>query len=290
MKKLVKFFTIILCIVVATAFQGCKQQVTPCNHYFGAWQSDGVNHYRQCECGEISSKGQHKGGSATTLKKAVCDSCNLAYGERIASNGLSFEQNEKGYSLVGRGDCTDTVVVVPATYQGQPVTKIGRWAFYKDGITEIAIPDSVVEIQDEAFKGCSSLSKVELGANLKIIGKWAFQGCDKLTNINLPDSITVIEDWAFDGCRKLVGLTLPKNLKSIGNFAFYNCSALTQITFYGNLTKIGEEAFARCTKVASITYFGSQSNWKQIKKGNDWNQWISKVNSVLCVYGSVDIK
>ncbi|MBQ3596312.1 MAG: leucine-rich repeat domain-containing protein [Clostridia bacterium] len=289
MKKFVKILSIILCIAFCLTFLGCETE-KPCAHYYGDWQSDGINHYRQCECGDKTSISPHVGGTATHEKKAVCDVCLLSYGERIASEGLSFELDGDQYTLVGLGDCVDQIVVVPATYQDKKVTKIARWAFYNDMITEIALPNTITTIEDEAFYGCYSLKKVELGNNIKTIGKWAFQGCDTLANINLPDSIEIIDDWAFDGCRKLVGLTLPKNLKRIGNFAFYNCSSLTSLTFYGKLNYIGEEAFARCTKVASITYYGSQENWKAIQKGNDWNQWITKATSVLCVYGSVNIK
>ena len=75
-------------------------------------------------------------------------------------------------------------IVIPDTYQGKPVTKIRDFAFnQRKGIKTVSIPDSVTEIGDSAFIGCSSLEGVNLGKNskLKTIGEDAFASCVSLT-------------------------------------------------------------------------------------------------------------
>lgn len=47
----------------------------------GEWQTDGDSHWRTCSCGEVMDKAAHKGGKATTEKKAECEVCGTPYGD-----------------------------------------------------------------------------------------------------------------------------------------------------------------------------------------------------------------
>lgn len=54
----------------------------PHEHTFSSnWNHDSAEHWRECACGEVIDKAKHKGGEATETAKAVCDICNIAYGE-----------------------------------------------------------------------------------------------------------------------------------------------------------------------------------------------------------------
>ena len=68
----------------------------------------------------------------------------------------------------------------------------------------IIIPNSVKEIKNQAFLGCSSL-----------------------TSIDIPYSVTSIGDSAFNGCSSLTSITIRDSVESIGKQAFYGCSSLT---------------------------------------------------------------
>lgn len=47
----------------------------------GEWYSDGIYHWKLCTCGARVDEGLHIGGIAACMEKAVCEICNVAYGE-----------------------------------------------------------------------------------------------------------------------------------------------------------------------------------------------------------------
>ena len=53
-----------------------------------AWSTDGEYHWKECtRCvGQQLEKAAHSGGTATCTEKAVCATCNTAYGNTIAHN------------------------------------------------------------------------------------------------------------------------------------------------------------------------------------------------------------
>jgi len=76
---------------------------------------------------------------------------------------------------------------------------------YPAGRTEksYTIPDSVTNIGDSAFSGCSSLTSITIPVNVTSIGEDTFEYCSSLTSITIPASVTSIGWCAFYGCRKL---------------------------------------------------------------------------------------
>ena len=74
---------------------------------------------------------------------------------------------------------------------------------YPSATGDIIIPDSVTEIDDFAFEGCSSLTSVTIPNSVITIGKSVFRNCSSLTSITIPDSVTSIGYEAFCGCCSL---------------------------------------------------------------------------------------
>ncbi len=58
---------------------------------------------------------------------------------------------------------------------------------------------------------------------VKVIGNRTFKGCDSLTSINLPDSVTNIGDCALMGCKSLTNINIPNSVTNIGHAAFAFC-------------------------------------------------------------------
>ena len=55
-------------------------------------------------------------------------------------------------------------------------------------------------IESEAFRGCSSLSSIEIPNNVTSIGQSVFEGCTGLISVNIPNSVTSIWKYAFVDC------------------------------------------------------------------------------------------
>ena len=111
-------------------------------------------------------------------------------------------------------------IVIPAQIDGKSVTRIGNNAFEKSSAKEIVIPDSVTDIEQYAFEGCTSLSDITLPDSLTSIGLSAFVSCTALTDIALPDSLTYIDGFAFANCTSLKTVTVPASVTFIGGWAF----------------------------------------------------------------------
>lgn len=150
-------------------------------------------------------------------------------------------------------------VEIPETINDYPVTNIGQSAFYESStfVTSIKIPNSVTNIEANAFSGCKSLTNISLSDNLTCIENGTFTGCTSLTGITIPASVASIKDDAFSQC--------PEGLLSINvhpSNQFYDsrndCNAIietaTNTLVLGcrntiipdGVTRIGNRAFYHC--------------------------------------------
>lgn len=121
----------------------------------------------------------------------------------------------------------------------------------ENSITEVAIPDGVTSIDDDAFLSCHSLRSVTIPKSVINIGAYAFYHCSNLTSINIPDSVTSIRRGAFEGCNSLMSIIIPKSVTSIGDYAFFYCTNLTSITIPDSVTNIRRGAFEGCKNLIS---------------------------------------
>ena len=80
---------------------------------------------------------------------------------------------------------------------------------YISNDTNYLIPDGVINIGDNAFRRCKSLTNINIPNSVTNIGNDAFGRCESLTNINIPNSVTNIGNDAFWGCS-----SLPSKIKS----------------------------------------------------------------------------
>ena len=133
------------------------------------------------------------------------------------------------------------------------VTDIGDGAFGGcSSLPNIVIPNSVTSIGDYAFSDCRSLSNIVIPDSVTAIGDSAFSDCCSLSNIVIPDSVTAIGDSAFSGCSSLSNIVISDSVTAIGDFAFSFCSSLPNIVIPNSVTRIGDYAFSFCSSLPNI--------------------------------------
>ncbi len=120
-------------------------------------------------------------------------------------------------------------------------------------IKDLEIPNSVINISNWAFSGCSGLTSITIPSSAESIGKYAFHNCTGLTSVTIGSGMTSIGDQAFYNCSSLTSITIPNSVTSIGDYAFYNCSSLTSITLPESLTIIDYGVFHACSSLTSVT-------------------------------------
>lgn len=126
---------------------------------------------------------------------------------------------------------SDRNVTVPETIDGNPVVTIALAAFHPDysyanassynkydnpecaNIESIALPDTIMQIDQYAFSNCKNLKSINMPKNLKSISVGAFSGCSSLENLEFSNQLTYIADSAF-ARTKIKNLTIAIGEKS----------------------------------------------------------------------------
>jgi hypothetical protein len=155
--------------------------------------------------------------------------------------------------------------------------------------TNYIVPDTVIDIENDAFKNCKELAAITLPNRLYYIGAGSFDGCEKLekitvqdgnprlktidgvlfnkeektllfypfnrkeTEYNIPDGIEHIRSGAFFNCKNLKSVSFPESLRMIRIDAFRDCENLVSITLPEKLKGICSGAFCGCKQLKKVT-------------------------------------
>lgn len=220
---------------------------------------------------------------------SICANFSLVMAANASIDKLTFTLSGDGeYYLVGAKDTSITgEIVIPATYEGLPVSQIAADGFSNcASITKVTLPETITRISSYSFYYASALEEINVPYGVKYIGRGAFTNCEKLKTISIPDSVTHIGASAFNcsglesivipesviyedvrnaggsnpftayslfnGCKALKSVTLPSTIKEIGYSAFAWCESLESIEIPQGVITIGNRAFAWCTKLENI--------------------------------------
>ena len=144
-------------------------------------------------------------------------------------------------------------------------------------ITEIVIPDSVMDIGDEAFYGCEALATFDVSNLINLIGTDAFKDTAYyLDEANWTGDALYLEEYlvevrptvsgewtvregtvniasnAFEGCTGITAVSFPSSLRFVGNMAFFGCTGISEIDLAIPGIQVGNNAFEGCTALTTV--------------------------------------
>ena len=189
-------------------------------------------------------------------------------------------------------DCSSLAeIVIPDSVTSISGDAFTGTALYND---ETNWEDGVLYIGKHLIKAKTTISSAFTikSGTLTIAGN-AFRDCSSLTKITIPESVTSIDYGTFRGCSSLTEITIPESVTSIGSYAFYGCSSLTGITIPESVTSIEDRAFSYCSGLEKITV--AEGNPVYHSEGNCLIKTATKAlisgcqNSVIPSDGSVVI-
>ena len=150
------------------------------------------------------------------------------------------------------------------------VTEIERNAFFETGLRNIQLPEKLTLIGGGAFCNCKNLKQVQLPPQLKELGEGAFFNCENLAQIQLPSQLNKLGGDAFRDCTSLDKIDIPAGLKQIESATFCK-TGLTSVTLHEGLTKIEDWAFHDCLKLKKIRIPKSVTDIGELALGIRYN-------------------
>ena len=150
------------------------------------------------------------------------------------------------------------------------VMEIDANAFYGcTEVTSVDIPYSVLRIVDGAFKGCSGIKKFTVNENnqsYKDIDGILFSKDEKMlikypaqketAEYVISEEVAIICTEAFMDNAFLRKVSVGNFVTAISDNSFKNCSALEEVELGGNVRIIGAESFKNCPKLMLVNAHG----------------------------------
>jgi len=182
-----------------------------------------------------------------------------------ASDGIIYARTPEGL------DDTSTIISYGGNAGGSisnSVTTIGAFAFARNSIYSMSLPDTVTTIEESAFWSCG-LSAVNTGNGVTTIGTNAFLE-NSLTNVVLGSNIITIAEAAFKN-NDIAAVSIPDQVLLIEKEAFLG-NRITTLTIGNSVTNIGLSSFMYnyITSVIipdSVTYIAGNAFYQQDNSG-----------------------
>ena len=211
---------------------------------------------------------------------------------KFTDGNLKYTVNADGESVTVFGTLrnpTQLNIESSILYNGTnyTVTKIATWAFYdaRNTLTEVTLPNTVDEIEYQAFFNCSNLTKVIIPEGVRKIGQaaflwlfsvnkhydseyhhkygYGFSGNTALSHVTLTNGISKISSNAFERCTGLTEVEIPASVDQICPFAFNGCTNLKRVLLEKNIKTINVNAFKDCTNLSDVKYNGYKNRLGQ---------------------------
>ena len=140
----------------------------------------------------------------------------LTFTPKKATKWLRYVPVSNGYAIEHTTTGLSGELILPDTYQNEPITHIADASLGETDSTGKYNPSKI-----------SNYTSVRLPRFLTYIGKYSFSHCEYLEEVSVPEGVKTIDHFAFYGCTNLKKVDLG-NVEEIGFFAFGN-TALTDL-------------------------------------------------------------
>lgn len=183
----------------------------------------------------------------------------LAFGNCTQLTSVTISE---GISIINNGAFTQCTNIVSFKFPDS-ITVIRESAFQNcSGLLMVRFNETskLRQISANAFQNCSKITQITIPDKVVNVGDRAFQGCSALKTANFGNSVEVIGIETFRGCKKLETVTLGNSLKEVGAKAFLNCDLITEMHFPITLERVALGALQGCTGIKKLTipFVGSQ--------------------------------
>lgn len=142
-------------------------------------------------------------------------------------------------------------------------------------IRYVHVPEGVATIGTEAFNG-STLESIDLPSQMELIDEYAFYGCASLSRVGMPSVLNRIGEGCFNQCSNLESIDIPNGLHTIPNGTFFFCTSLSHISWGDAVETIGEFAFGDC----AFTELQLPATLRTVKQGAFVGEYGSRLRRV----------
>ncbi|MDR0504150.1 MAG: leucine-rich repeat domain-containing protein [Treponema sp.] len=245
--------------------------------------------------GYTDAANQNDNIAGSSSGHALCYDSIIINDNRLVTEGITLPtpgllytliDNSTAYSVaIGSADASE--VIIPAIYQGKPVTTINRNGFSNSIITNVVIPNSITNISSSAFSSCTNLTSIVIPDGVTSIDYYAFAYCSNLASVEIPGSVETISNNAFYRCNGLTSIILKEGIKKIEFNAFktlniYDYSPLQYVVIPKSMVCISDNAFSayypdtdnpglekQITSPIIVYYGGTETEWEDFKRWED---------------------
>jgi len=227
---------------------------------------------------------------------------------------FSFELDGNGYSIkIKDKNRCPSELVIPSSYNGRTVTKIGSSGFCYCNASKVVLPNTITHIEGHAFSFCNKIRSINIPTSVESIGTNPFAAIpisaiyvdpsnayykkegncivSKAGRViaadhtsTIPAGIKQIGNFAFRADENLRTVEIPSGVELICGYTFANCSSLTSVSIPRSVKEIDWNVFDNCNSLKAINYEGSSSEWNAITKDDSWNQGAPTFNVSCYAY------
>ncbi|MBE6634899.1 MAG: hypothetical protein E7617_01690 [Ruminococcaceae bacterium] len=226
----------------------------------------------------VKAIGEHAFGSVDVKEVILPSSVDTIHGHAFYDHKTLEKINLESVAYIGEHAFYNCEMLAEADLVN--AVTLGKYCFSGAGLSEVTIPEGVIEIGTNAFSFCGKLTKINYLAvncadleNLESIVKNQDAGApyiclyignkvekipdnmfsySKLSKIEFaPDGVChTIGQRAFNSFSGEMPLELT-TVESIGEYAFAN-SGLTELTLGGKINVVGNSAFSHCERLTKV--------------------------------------